>query len=305
MRLLLVFVLSASMSAWRLTAAPIEVSVDARAMQPGEVLLVTVRSAQPVSAVSGQAFGKELHFYPVDQAGVWQALVGVDLKVSPGGYPLAMTIVRETGEKIEETRNLEIVGKTFPTRRITVPEDYVNPPKETRERIEHEAAETKAIFSTASPERLWKGAFIRPVEGSIVSAFGKRSVFNGQPRGVHSGADFRALSGTPLKAPAAGRVVLTKELYFAGNAIIIDHGLGLYSYFAHLSSSRVKLGQLVQRGEIVGYTGKSGRVQGPHLHWSVVLGDSRVDPMALLFVLEDRPHAEKLTLLRLPLPPIL
>ena len=117
------------------------------------------------------------------------------------------------------------------------------------------------------------------------SAFGTRSILNGQPRSPHSGADFRSAAGTPIKAPNAGRVVLAGDRYFTGNTVIIDHGLGLFSLFAHLSEVSVKEGDSVQSGEVVGKVGATGRVTGPHLHWSVRLSGARVDPLSLLAAL--------------------
>jgi len=265
-------------------ASPVKISLDARAQQPGELILVTVEFDQP-SSVTGTVFNTELRFFPTGKPTVWQALVGLDVELEPGEYPLDVKVRTERGAEVCETRMLRISTRVFATRYLTLPEKYVNPPAGLQERIRRETEEVKAIFSTVSPERLWNGPFRRPLPGAVISAFGKRSVLNGQPRSVHSGVDLRALTGTPLKAPASGRVVLTKDLYFAGGSIIVDHGLGLYSHFAHLSGFKVKEGQFVERGEIIGFTGRSGRVQGPHLHWSVRLFNSRIDPMALLALL--------------------
>ncbi len=266
---------------------PVRISLDASSQQPGELILVTVETEEP-SSVAGMAFGNDLHFF---QSGskptAWRALLGIDVDVQPGGYPLELKVVSQAGVATRETRMLKISRRVFATRYLTLPEKYVNPPAEVQERIRRETAELKAIFSTASPERLWQGGFRRPVTGKVISSFGKRSVLNGQPRSVHAGVDLQAPMATALRAPAGGRVVLVKELYFAGNSIVIDHGLGLYSQFAHLSSFRVKEGQLVRRGEVIGFTGKSGRVQGPHLHWSVKLSNSRIDPMSVLSLLAD------------------
>jgi len=264
-------------------AAPVKITLDGRAMQPGELIVVTVESDQP-SSVTGTVFDRELHFFSSGKPTVWQALVGLDVDLEPGEYPLDVAVRAESGAKICETRMLRISRRAFATRYLTLPEKYVNPPAAVQERIQRETAKLKAIFSTVT-ERIWDGPFSRPLPGKVISAFGKRSVLNGQPRSVHSGVDLRAPMGTLLKAPAGGRVILAQDLYFAGRSIILDHGLGLYSHFAHLSAYKVKEGQVVRRGEVIGLTGKSGRVQGPHLHWSVKLCSSRIDPMALLALL--------------------
>ena len=119
----------------------------------------------------------------------------------------------------------------------------------------------------------------------FAAPFGSRSVFNGQPRSPHSGADFRAAEGTPVVAPNVGRVVLTGDTYFSGGSIILDHGWGLYSYFAHLSKILVDKGDLVEPGQTVGQAGATGRVTGPHLHWTLRLNGARVDPLSLIELL--------------------
>ena len=184
---------------------------------------------------------------------------------------------------------LSVRSKEFATRRLTVAPEYVSPPEHVLARIQRESQRTAEIFRTQTPERRWQGAFLAPVPGKATSSFGRRSVFNDQPRSPHSGADFRASEGTPVKAPNAGTVVLASDLYFSGNCVILDHGLGLYSFFAHLSGFAVAEGDVVAPGDVVGYVGATGRVTGPHLHWTVRLNTSRVDPLSLMAVLADEP----------------
>jgi murein DD-endopeptidase MepM/ murein hydrolase activator NlpD len=167
----------------------------------------------------------------------------------------------------------------------------VNPPPEARERIDREAREFAELWKSRTPERLWRGPFVRPVPDPANSAFGTRSFYNGEPRSPHSGADFLSPEGRPIRAPAAGRVVIAGSRYFTGNTVVIDHGLGLYSMFAHLSSIAVAAGDAVEPGQIVGEVGATGRVTGAHLHWSVRLAGARVDPLSLLYVSAPRPGA--------------
>jgi len=275
-------------------ASPVRISLDARAFQPGELVVVTVETEEP-SSVAGTLFDADVRFFQADRPTRWQALIGLDVDLPPGEYPLELTVVSQAGET-SETRMLRISHRAFATRHLTLPEKYVNPPEAVQERIRRETEELKAIFATVSPDRLWNGSFGRPLPGGVISAFGKRSVLNGQPRSIHSGVDLRAGLGTRLKAPAGGRVVLAKDLYFAGNSIVLDHGLGLYSQFAHLSAFNAKVGELVQGGQVIGFTGRSGRVQGPHLHWSVRLCNSRIDPMSLLALLSKSAKKQPLVL---------
>ena len=226
-----------------------------------------------------------MFYQPAD--GVWHGLVGIDLLVEPGDHDVVLQITPATGPAIERVYTLSVGYKEYRTRQLTVAPRYVEPPPEVSERIQHEARQQAALFATTTPERLWRRSWGRPVPGQATSAFGSRSVFNGQARNPHSGADFRAAEGTPVTAPNMGRVVLSGHTYFSGGSVILDHGLGLYSYFAHLSKILVEEGNLVESGQVVGYAGATGRVTGPHLHWTVRLNGARVDPLSLIEILDE------------------
>ena len=180
---------------------------------------------------------------------------------------------------------LVVKARAFATRRLTVDPDLVNPPPEALERIARETRELERAWTTSAGVNLWDAPFVRPVKEPANSAFGTRSVYNGQARTPHGGADFASPEGTPIASPNAGRVVLAGSRYFTGGTVIIDHGLGLFSLFAHLSSIGVQVGDAVKPGTIVGNVGSTGRVTGPHLHWAVRANGARVDPLSLLSVL--------------------
>ena len=127
--------------------------------------------------------------------------------------------------------------------------------------------------------------FQRPVEGKVTSAFGTRRLFNGKFKSYHSGVDFRGNKDTPVHAANDGIVRLAKNLYFSGNHVIVDHGLGLFTNYSHLSQIRVKPGQRIEKGQILGFAGSTGRVNGPHLHWGAKVNGTSVDPLQLLTVL--------------------
>jgi len=280
----LVLAAAASVSA---LAQPVEVRVTERArdVAPGELVVVGVAADEPLSAVEGRIFDRRVGFYRGPD-GDWHGLVGVDLDVEPGLHDLQLRVTAVAGGRTTEVlHRLGVGDKAYPTRQLRVAPRYVEPPPEVAERIARESTEQQAIFASSSPDRLWRGAWGRPVPGAATSAFGSRSVFNGQPRNPHSGADFRAGEGTPIEAPNHGRVVLTGDTYFSGGSVILDHGWGLYSYFAHLSEILVEEGALVELGQVVGKAGSTGRVTGPHLHWTVRLNGARVDPLSLLELL--------------------
>lgn len=264
-----------------------EVIHYARSLQPGEVVRVTATFSRPVSTVRASAFGSVVPFQPTSGQRMWSALVGIDLDVKIGEHLVSVVGTSPNGVTARTEHPLAVISKEFATRRLTVAPEYVTPPDEVIERIQREGARTTKLFNTQTPIAYWSGAFLRPVTGAATSAFGRRSVFNGQARNPHSGADFRASQGTPVKAPNSGIVVLANDLYFSGNCVIIDHGLGLYSFFAHLSRIGVAEGDRVASGDIIGDVGATGRVTGPHLHWTVRLNTARVDPLSLMAVLAD------------------
>jgi len=267
-----------------------EVSHRARSLQPGEVVLVTVRSQLPLTRMEGQAFEKTFLFYPTDQDTLWQGLVGIDLATTAGRYPVKLKGTTSDGSSVQQSYELQVEHKEFPTRRLTVDEKFVNPPGEMMPRIRRESKRVSQVFAGLNSEKFWEDSFLSPVPGAPTSGFGKRSILNGQPRSPHTGTDFDADEGTPAAAPNRGKVVLVSDLYYSGNTVILDHGQGLYSYFAHLSRFAVEEGQMVLPGDPIGLVGATGRVTGAHLHWTVRLNGTRVDPLSLIEALSGSNH---------------
>jgi murein DD-endopeptidase MepM/ murein hydrolase activator NlpD len=137
-----------------------------------------------------------------------------------------------------------------------------------------------------TPERLWDGPFRVPLDGVTTGKnFGRRRILNGEPRSPHTGVDFPAVKGTPVHATQAGRVALAQELYFSGNTVVLDHGLGIYTFYGHLDSIAVQEGETVKAGELLGEVGATGRVTGPHLHWGLTVERARVNPLELVQLL--------------------
>jgi murein DD-endopeptidase MepM/ murein hydrolase activator NlpD len=256
------------------------ISAEARSIRPGELVVLTIAVPSAVGGVKVEAFGHPAAAYRADDLH-WQSLVGIDLNQPPGSYHVVVTV--DGGSR--GSYDLHVTPRSFPTRRLTVDEAFVNPPPETTERIAREARELEAIYHAPATERSWDGTFVRPVPGPANSQFGTRSIFNGVPRNPHSGGDFLSPAGTPVLAPNSGRVVLARDLYFSGNTVIVDHGAGLLSLLAHLSAIEVREGDGVGRGQEIGKVGATGRVTGPHLHWAVRANGGRVDPLSLLAVL--------------------
>jgi murein DD-endopeptidase MepM/ murein hydrolase activator NlpD len=256
----------------------------ARQVAPGEVVLITITASTPLSSVDGHAFGRLLAIFAGESANVWRALIGIDLGAAAGTYSVSITAKAADGVAMSGTHRLSVAPRTFGVRRLRVPEQFVTPPPNSAERIKREQARLAEVFAAVSGTRLWHGAFESPTDGAPVSNFGVRSDYNGKQGTPHRGTDFAGAMGAPVRAPNAGRVVLAADLYFSGQTVILDHGLGLFSLLAHLSRIDVHEGEMVAAGARVGAIGASGRVTGPHLHWSVRVGPASVDPISLLTV---------------------
>jgi murein DD-endopeptidase MepM/ murein hydrolase activator NlpD len=264
---------------------PVAISHSARALVPGEAVLLTFKaSAGPLTSVRGTAFGQPFSGYAGATAGVWHALVGIDLSARPGPASVEVDARLADGSRFATSVSLTVGAKAFATRRLTVAPEFVTPPPAEQARIERERLLLNRILTGISPRHLWDDGFGRPVDGDVISVFGVRSVFNGEARAPHRGIDFRGAAGTPVRAPARGVVVLAEPLYFSGSTVVLDHGLGVFSMLAHLSRIDVKPGSLVVRGDVVGAVGATGRVTGPHLHWTLRIGSAAVDPLSVLAI---------------------
>ncbi len=218
------------------------------------------------------------------QDGKWQGLVGLSLKTLPGDY-----IVRvRTGKnnRTDKEITIKVQPKTYPEQRIKMKQKkYVSPDKEQLARIKNEKIHMGKLF------KVWRETDVSidlswPVTGPISSPFGLKRFFNDQPRNPHSGLDIAAAEGTEILLPLDGNIIDTGNYYFNGNTVFVDHGQGLISMFNHMSKITTKTGDKLKRGDKIGEVGQTGRVTGPHLHWSLNLNQTRVDPM--LFLPEKR-----------------
>lgn len=213
--------------------------------------------------------------------------VGIPVKSEPGTHELAI----EFADGSTMTHAFEVVAKAYPEQHLTIKnKKMVNPDPENIARINKEAAQMRKVYrshSESAPDAPSLTPFVQPLRGIVTSPFGRRRVLNGQPRNPHSGLDIAGDTGTPITAPAPGVIVLTGDFYFNGNAVFVDHGEGLVTMYCHLSAIDVTEGDKVQRGDLLGKVGATGRVTGPHLHWSVSLNGNRVDPITVLALLAE------------------
>ncbi len=248
----------------------------------GNVVLVTISVKDRPDRVTGQFLQRTLTFFPLKEQ-TYAGLLGLDMQDRPGRYELTIDVVYP---QRTERRSLTVLvmKEEYPEQRLTLPSKMVDLDKKTLARVKTESKAVHEAFGSFVPHPLWKGRFVEPVRGKISGRFGSRRVINGQPRKPHSGEDIAALKGTPVVAMNDGIVRLTADHFFSGKGVIVDHGVGLFSMYFHLSSVDVEHGQVVKKGQVIGKVGSTGRATGPHLHWGVRLNGSRVDPYSLLAV---------------------
>ena len=235
---------------------------------PGGVAVITL--PEQASAPRAEYQGKPVLIIREEQER-WIAIVGIDLKTAPGEQQLQL----DSGQQI----SFDVGSKRYEEQHITLRnKSQVNPAPAQLERIQRELDAQLNAYAQFSPRQPSNLLLDRPVPGSLSSAFGLRRFFNGEERNPHSGLDFAAATGTPIKSPAAGKVILTGNYFFNGNTVFVDHGQGLISMFCHLSRIDVAVADEVPRGGVLGKVGSTGRATGPHLHWNVSLNGNRVDP---------------------------
>jgi murein DD-endopeptidase MepM/ murein hydrolase activator NlpD len=250
----------------------------------GSVVLVEVRSASPLADLKAEWLGQPLHFWrESNRQNIHRALLGVDLERPAGAFPLALTTQLESGERLTCGALVSVQAVRFGVEKLHVGRQFVEPSPEDAERAKRETQRLRELFAGATPKRLWHGRFRLPVDGvQAAGNFGRRRFLNGQPRSPHSGVDFPAPAGTLVHATQRGRVALAEELFFSGNTVVIDHGLGLYTLYGHLESIAVGVGDTVEAGDPLGRVGATGRVTSAHLHWAVHVNEARVDPLELV-----------------------
>jgi murein DD-endopeptidase MepM/ murein hydrolase activator NlpD len=243
--------------------------------------VVEVREVGSGTVLTGTLGEIPLVFSALGDAQV--AVVGLDLDARPGRWPWRIEVRRPGQPARVISGHLAVAGRSFSVQRLTLPKGLVELDPETERRALAEGERLRALYRAISPERLWRGRFIRPVAGEEPgSGFGARRIINGLPRAPHSGIDYSAPTGAPVLAANRGRVALVAEFFFPGRLAILDHGLGLYTLYFHLDRVEVRQGQLVEKGDLVGAVGATGRATGPHLHFGAHVGEARVDPEGLL-----------------------
>lgn len=249
----------------------------------GGLLEVTVTSTSPLGEIKGDMASHQVPFWS-DGERTRHGLVGIDLERAPGKYDLNVSVSEgKGGQQMTCSVAVNVEPGHFAIESLKVAPGFVELSPEDQARADREREHTHQIFVTITPERLWDGKFRMPLYGNRTGHnFGKRRVLNGKAESPHTGLDIPAPAGTLIHATQRGRVVLAENLFYSGNTVILDHGLGIYTFYGHMKSISVSEGEMVTAGTVLGHVGATGRATGPHLHWSLVIDGARVNPLGIV-----------------------
>jgi len=253
----------------------------------GSLLLMDLKSSKALAEVRGEWGGRSVPLWSENASeNQRKGLLAVDLEKEPGEYELKLTGQTAGGEKVSCSTMVTVRKGQFATEKLQVGKQFVEPSPEQIKRADEERQKLRDIFEHVTPERLWDGKFRIPIDGVTTgSNFGRRRILNGNPGSPHGGADLPGATGTPVHSAQRGQVVLAEGLFFGGNTVVVDHGLGIYTFYGHLSEIDVKVGDPVEAGAVLGKVGATGRVTGPHLHWGLTVERARVNPLQLVKLL--------------------
>ena len=250
----------------------------------GQIVLITMPDLKDATSVKGRFLGRTITLFPDPSRGAgfgYIGLLGIDLQDEPGAHEL--TVDAQLGEQMRHlSYQVFVMKEKFSVEHLTLPKDKVDLDDKAAARWKAEQEDVRKALAEESAMRLWKTRFIEPVRGKRTGIFGSVRIMNGQARNPHNGEDIGAPHGTDVLASNDGVVRLTVDHIFSGRGIFLDHGLGLYSMYFHLSDVLVKEGDLIKAGQIIGKVGTTGRATGPHLHWGIKVNGARVIPYALL-----------------------
>lgn len=251
-----------------------------RRVARGDAFVAAARSAVPAERIVFRWAGRDLAVPARREDNAWVAEI---LLAEPlEGGEKSRTLEASAPGSGQAGMRIALFDRKRPEQKLSVDRKYVEPPKAVLDRIRSDRKKVGAVLASFAPERRWDLPLLRPVDGGVSSFFGLKRVFNGRPRGWHKGLDLRSPPGTPIRACADGVVALAEDLYYAGNAVYVDHGLGVVTAYMHMSKILVRPGDVVRRGQTLGLVGATGRVTGPHLHLSLFAQGVSADIQPLL-----------------------
>ncbi len=245
-------------------------------MRQGETIRLTLQSSEEITRVTVRFAGRAWLVYSTGP-GTWVTIVGTDPTMPVGKLSATIEGLTAAGIVVRARRELTVAKVAFPSRRITFDPDVQK--LVTPEAVARERRAVQEALRVLHPEALWEDPLLLPVEGRISSPYGVLSIYQGRVSGFHGGADIAADAGTPVRAAGRGIVRLAEALPLSGNAVMIDHGLGVVTSYFHMQEVRVSAGQRVDKGDIVGLVGSTGLATGPHLHWGLRVNGVNVDPL--------------------------
>ncbi len=254
-------------------------------MVNGGPLLFRVKAPAKLDALTASWLGHQLIFSYDTSTKTWFALAGVSLETTPGKYALELTGERaDNHSPVTFTRTFPVAAAKYPKIKVelSVEKKFTEPTPEQQEQIAEGQKIKQDYLNRLTPDREWSGKFDAPAEADISDVFGSQRIFNGVAQSPHLGLDFRVPTGTPVAAMNSGTVLLARPLYFEGEFVVLDHGQGLLTLYLHLSEFKVKEGDVVKRGDIIGLSGGTGRATGPHLHVAVRWQGTYLDPARLM-----------------------
>jgi len=264
--------------------AGIVLKLSADTTSQGSLLLAEISGAKTTQEFAAEWDGRTIPLWRENPSSTTlHALLGVDLEKPPGRYDWKLSWSASDGKALVCSVPVTVRAGKFPTEHLKVDKQYVQPDPEQQKRAEDDQKKMQAIYDTVTPEMLWKGKFRVPLKDVTTGGnFGRRRVLNGQARSPHAGVDFPAAAGTPVYAAQAGKIALAENLYYSGNTVVIDHGFGIYTLYAHLSEINVHPGDSVELSTEIGKVGATGRVTGPHLHWGLTIDHARVNALQIV-----------------------
>jgi len=277
--------LQARTSAVKSKSAPraaLVVTSEPEVIVNGSPCLFRVKSRRALRSLSGEWQGRSVFFNFDKQDGTWYGFAGVGVDAVSGRSRLTLEAITASGGRFTYVHPVRVELALYRTTALSVASQYTEPDPETLARIEEEQELKKEAFAHVIPYRLWSGNFEVPVDSRTTGDFGTRRTFNHKVQSVHQGLDFRAETGTPVGAMNSGLVILAREMFYEGGFVVIDHGQGLSTLYMHLSEINVREGDSVEKRQIIGLSGGTGRATAPHLHIGVRWQGIYLDPAVLL-----------------------
>jgi len=273
---------------------PVGLSLEPRVPSTGRVLtfdLTVPAGYPPLLDVCAKLGARSAIVAPWDKAGrLFKGIAPVDIEETQRALDLVVEARFADGSPLSLRRRIEIADGVYDESKLRVKKRFVEPSRAQRRRAEREKADIARVLESPAPERLWRGSFARPVPTEVTAVYGTKRTYNDQTSSRHLGLDLDGRTGDPIVAAQRGRAVLVQDRYYSGRTVVLDHGQGLFTLYFHMSAFDVEQGAMVEKGQLIGKVGRTGRVTGPHLHFSVKIDGLYVDPETILGLsLDDDP----------------